>query len=135
MRKKNSLHRAAFAMSARLGYSMPSRKPPRDRELERRSQLDCEPSSVGVEWALTLCETTRKEGRLVAGGWPGTLPEARLLVGSRLNDHLAARHLEPLSESELGAATNVAYARARQEWLDVARALRHEARRQPMTKD
>jgi hypothetical protein len=103
--------------------------------MERRSRLDLEPSSVGVEWATALCENTRKEGRLVAGGWPGTLPEARLLVGSRLNDHLAARHLEPLSESELGAATNAAYSRARQEWLDVARALRVEARRRPMGKN
>lgn len=104
-------------------------------EVARRTFLEREPSSVGVEWATALCETTTKEGRPVEGGWPGTLPEARFLVTSRLNDNLTARHCRPLTESELGEATNAAYARARQVWLDVARAGRHAARRRPTVKD
>ena len=104
-------------------------------ETARRSFLEREPSSVGVAWATALCETTTKEGRAVEGGWPGTLPEARFLVTSRLNDNLAARHRRPLTESELGEATNAAYARARQVWLDVARAGRQAARRRPMARD
>ena len=103
--------------------------------MERRTLLDREAPSVGVEWAAALCETTRKEGRLVAGGWPGTLLEARLLVTSRLNHDLAAKHLKPLTEDELDAATNVTYARAKQEWLDVARALKLEARRRSPADD
>jgi hypothetical protein len=104
-------------------------------EAARRTFLEREPSSVGVEWATALCETTTKEGRAVEGGWPGTLPEARSLVTSRLNDNLAARHRRPLTESELGEATNAAYARARQVWLDVARARRQAARRRPIVED
>jgi hypothetical protein len=103
--------------------------------MERRTLLEREPPSVGAAWAAALCETTRKEGRSVAGGWPGTVVEARLLVNSRLNDDLAARHFRPLTESELTEATGAAYARARQVWIDVARAVRHEAKHRPTAKD
>ena len=78
-------------------------------------------SSLGLSWARALCDAVRLERRLVLGGFPGTLPEARSRVSTFLRTELASLGLPPLEQSELSQAVGVAYARARREWLDVSR--------------
>jgi hypothetical protein len=76
-----------------------------------------------------VCDGVRREGRTVAGGWPGTLPEARGRISQQVNAELARHGFVALTETELAEATNSAYARAKQEWLEVARCSKLEARR------
>ena len=60
----------------------------------------------------------------MAGGWPGTLPEARALVGLEFTRELGARALGILCPSELSTAVSIAYERAKRDWLAAARAAR-----------
>ena len=87
-------------------------------EGERRKRLISEvPVALGARWAVDACDRVMLEGRRIEGGWPGTLPEARARVTRELTLELEALRLSPPSESELVAATGVAYERARDEWL------------------
>jgi hypothetical protein len=63
----------------------------------------------------------RTEGRGVHGGWPGTLPEARVRILQHLDVDLARRGMPLLSEEEIVAVTTLVYARAKRDWLEVAR--------------
>lgn len=78
-------------------------------------------SALGASWARALCDATRLERRLVLGGFPGTIPEARSRVREFLRVELASLQLPPLEQSELSHAVDIAYARARREWLDASR--------------
>ena len=78
-------------------------------------------SALGASWARALCDATRFERRLVLGGFPGTIQEARSRVSEFLRIELASLDLPPLEQSELSQAVDIAYARARREWLDVSR--------------
>jgi len=96
--------------------------------MKRQALLDNEPASLGTSWAHSVCEKTRIEGRVVAGGWPGTLLEARARVHRYLNEELARRRMPELSIEELSLATNATYSQAKKEWLGLARTRRLEAR-------
>jgi hypothetical protein len=85
-------------------------------EEQRRCLIEERPPALGVSWALESCEDITRSGRRVEGGWPGTLPEARMRVMHGLTQELAARGLPPLSQIELSAATSTVYDRARREW-------------------
>lgn len=59
-----------------------------------------------------------RAGRPIAGGWPGTISEARQLLASRLRSELASEHrLEP---GEFDALAKTTYAAAKQAWLAMA---------------
>ena len=88
--------------------------------MKRRLLLDREPTLLGTSWALSVCEKTRTEGRVVAGGWPGTVLEARARVHRHLNEELTRRRMRELSVEELARATSATYSRAKQEWLGLA---------------
>lgn len=66
-------------------------------------------------WARRAVAALRAEGRLVAGGWPGTLSEAR----NEVRECLARERLTP-SHEELELAARAAYARARDVWFSCA---------------
>ena len=51
---------------------------------ERRLDLDDIASRVGAEWAAETARTLVRENRAAAGGWPGTLSEARVRLDARL---------------------------------------------------
>lgn len=89
--------------------------------MERSALLKRVSAELGSTWAAAMCDNTRREGRVVAGGWPGTLLEARGRVWQRLNAELARYRLQGLSEAELTQATDETYARARQDWTEDAR--------------
>lgn len=85
-------------------------------EQQRRLLIEERPSALGVSWALDSCADVTRSGRRVEGGWPGTVPEARMRVLSGLTHELAARGFAPLSQTELSVATSTVYDRARREW-------------------
>ena len=89
--------------------------------LGRASLLIEYASALGASWARALCDATRFERRLVVGGFPGTIPEARSRVREFLRVELASLDLPPLEQSELTHVVDIAYARARREWLDASR--------------
>jgi hypothetical protein len=85
-------------------------------EEQRRRLIEERPPALGVSWALDSCADVTRSGRRVEGGWPGTVPEARMRVLRGLTHELAARGLAPLSQTELNVATSAVYDRARREW-------------------
>ncbi len=85
-------------------------------EERRRRLIEERPPALGVTWALDACQDVAQSGRRVEGGWPGTVPEARMRVLRDLARELAARGMAPLSQGELTAATSTVYDRARREW-------------------
>ena len=84
---------------------------------ERRSRLiQNRLQQVGATWVRDFCEDAVRSGRRLEGGWPGTVPEARMRVLRELTQELAAERLLPLSHEELVAATATAYERAKRDW-------------------
>lgn len=99
---------------------MTTENPPRRASAapaQRRSLLDSLPKEVGAAWAAAVVAGLRREGRPIAGGWPGTLVEARSRVVPRLNAELDGRRLTLLSLEELSAVVTATYAKARADWL------------------
>jgi hypothetical protein len=92
-----------------------------DGELRKRFMHEF-PIALGARWAMDCCRNMTLEGRRIEGGWPGTVPEARMRVHRELTLELAAVGLSAPTEGELAAATSTAYERARQEWQRLGRA-------------
>jgi hypothetical protein len=65
----------------------------------------------------------------VAGGWPGTIVEARALIGHHLRLELEGQGLRGASSEEVALAADATYARARLEWLGLERNTRMSLRR------
>ena len=74
--------------------------------------------AIGALWAKTWFEEMRRDGRPVAGGWPGTIDEARHRVRVHFVRELARRGMEELRADELKLATKTVYDRAKREWLN-----------------
>lgn len=70
---------------------------------------------VGERWAQGWRSELQGQGRAAAGGWPGTLGEARARVMAFFAEELDGE--EQLTPDELGWATKAAYASARRDWL------------------
>jgi hypothetical protein len=84
---------------------------------ERRSLFEEHSSATGIRWSEEYRSDLRKEGRAAAGGFPGTLSEARALVTSILAAELGRRRLVALSIEEREWAARATYAAARKDWL------------------
>jgi hypothetical protein len=56
------------------------------------------------------------EGRTLAGGWPGTVPEARALSVAVLTPLFAQRRIAAPTHEELGWVMHAAYDEARRAW-------------------
>jgi hypothetical protein len=83
----------------------------------RRTLLVAAAADIGQRlFALRRDEIVR-EGRALAGGWPGTLREARALAIALLAPVFAQRHMSGPTTDELGWVMHAAYSEARRAWL------------------
>lgn len=96
--------------------------------MDRRVILERGAVSSGASWVKLVCDRLHDQGRAVAGGWPGTMAEARACVADRLHRELSTRGLPPLGKDELDVAANATYAHAKKHWLELERATRSAAR-------
>jgi hypothetical protein len=69
---------------------------------------------AGIAWAVWWCDELRKERRPVAGGWPGTLSEARARIVARVSTELGRGFA--LTSAELHGMARTAYLKAKDEW-------------------
>jgi hypothetical protein len=91
----------------------------------RRGQLLREqPVAIGVGWARALCGEAMQSRGSVEGGWPGTVPEARMRVLRTLPEQLTTLGLAPLGPAELATVTSAVYAHARQHWQKATKSSR-----------
>src|SRR5450432_1139950 len=100
-----------------------------NRSEKRQALLDAEPLALGSSWARVWCKSMQTDGRLVVGGWPGTLAEARARVQGHLGGELARRRMASLSIEELAQATSATYQQAKKDWLIAARDMRPKGAR------
>jgi hypothetical protein len=79
----------------------------------RSSLLERAALDTATAWAHRRIDELRAEGREVAGGWPGTLSEARHFARASL----ARSGLGGITHEELEQVARATYARARSTWL------------------
>ena len=91
---------------------------------DRTQVLEQGPVTIGHAWARAVCDSIEGEGRIIAGGWPGTLVEARARIASHLRDQLSERSMKALDPEELAEAVNATYANAKKGWLEAERVSR-----------
>lgn len=84
---------------------------------KRRELLESAAEDAGQRWAKLCRDDLRLEGRRAAGGWPGTIAEARARVVAHLAPELRRRGMIALTHLELDTATRAAYASAKRDWL------------------
>jgi len=101
----------------------PSTPPERDpdpsgtaRAAERRTFIEQSAIALGQTWAEEWRRDLRREGRPAAGGWPGTLREARARVERTILIASRCRQMPPLTCVERELAARTTYASARNEW-------------------
>jgi hypothetical protein len=86
--------------------------------LERRRRLFQERATVeGEAWAAQTRANLSGEHRAAAGGWPGTLSEARERVALLLVPWSSCEGLGTPTSDEREEAARTLYARARSVWL------------------
>ncbi len=66
---------------------------------------------AGEAWAIAVREDVQKDGRKAAGGWPGTLSEAKAEMAISLGSRPA------LGEEETSRLVRIFYEAARDRWL------------------
>lgn len=77
-------------------------------------RLDAAALSEGNEWAEWWRSELERQGRRPAGGWPGTLSEARRRIAVRLMADFGRTFAA--TADELDHATHSAYAAAKRSW-------------------
>jgi hypothetical protein len=82
----------------------------------RRLFLEQSAVTLGRRWAEQWRDDLRREGRPAAGGWPGTLREARARVERHLRVEAANRRMPAVTDAERELLARQAYASARAEW-------------------
>lgn len=83
----------------------------------RRAFLDASSVSTGTDWSVRLRTDLRREGRPAAGGFPGTMSEARACVHRSIPPMLTRAKMRALLPEEREWTARVAYAAARKDWL------------------
>lgn len=73
--------------------------------------------ALGRSWAEGRREELRREGRRAAGGWPGTMREARGCVERALPLELRGQKMAAITAEERELAARAANASARTVWL------------------
>ena len=89
---------------------------PKSRAELRRLFLEQSAVTLGQSWADQWRDDLRREGRPAAGGWPGTLREARVRVEHHLLAEVTRRKMSAVTEAEREVAARKAYASARAQW-------------------
>jgi hypothetical protein len=100
----------------------------------RKTLLSDLPLKIGAGWAEGWRAEMAKEGRPIAGGWPGTLGEARARVAAHFDHELRRRKMAHLTSDELATATRAAFGQARRDWLAAQLATARRASRRPSQK-
>ncbi len=90
--------------------------PVRSRAELRRLFLEQSAVTLGQSWADQWRDDLHREGRPAAGGWPGTLREARVRVEHHLLTEVTRRKMPAVTEAEREVAARRAYASARARW-------------------
>jgi hypothetical protein len=67
-------------------------------------------------WTTAFRVELAREERRVEGGWPGTLPEARMRASTHVGSLLAKRSMPALTHAELGRVARITYDEARRSW-------------------
>lgn len=83
----------------------------------RREALELGSTSAGVRWAAHYRDQLHKQGRPAAGGWPGTMNEARVHAAAFFGTELPRRGMGALTYQESEFAARAVYAAARRHWL------------------
>jgi hypothetical protein len=73
---------------------------------------------VGRRWAVELRASLVQQQRRAAGGWPGTLREARTHVAVSLLPWLRSNGQAMVTSAQCEGAARVVYASARKVWLE-----------------
>jgi len=120
--RREVMTEAEAPLPAEESTAAPGKRP--SRSDQRQALLSEEPRLLGSSWAQLWCKSMLSDGRLVVGGWPGTLAEARARIQGHLGGELARRRMPALSIEELATATSATYQQAKKDWLIAARDLR-----------
>jgi hypothetical protein len=99
-------------MSERQVRAAVSVDPDARRLLLRDTALD-----IGRRWFATWRDDLLREGRVVEGGFPGRLAEARALVAASVGPAFAKRRLSAVTDEEIGWAVHATYDEAKRAWL------------------
>jgi hypothetical protein len=73
---------------------------------------------LGRAWAEEWFDDLRRQGRPIAGGWPGTMSEARSRVRHNVDAMLTKQSLPPMSHDELTEGAQLTYETARSLWFN-----------------
>jgi hypothetical protein len=95
--------------------------PARPRTEVARSRADALRAwgeALGLAWARRCRADLLEEQRPAAGGWPGTMSEARAVVANRLASERKVFALEFPNDAEREQLARVAYGSARRDWLE-----------------
>lgn len=84
-------------------------------ELDRWRGLESLAAAEGMAWALRSCEELRLQGRPIAGGWPGTISQARLRMAACMAGR--AQREPALTPADLDWLARTVYLTAKAEWL------------------
>ena len=71
-------------------------------------------------WATECISALAAEGRPVAGGWPGTMSDARARAGALATRTLGTHAMTALDHDELRDLTHATYKEAQRCWRDRA---------------
>ena len=82
------------------------------KNLLRDTALD-----LGRRWFASWRDDLTREGRVVEGGFPGRLAEARAIVAAAVGPAFAKRRLAAVTDEELGWAVHATYDEAKRAWL------------------
>lgn len=116
-KRKSAAVSAAAAPSEDATFELPPLETNDPEAAARRAFLSEQATSAGERWADGWREELIKEGRAVAGGWPGTLPEARARVMAHFLPEISKRRMSALTREEIELATRLTYASAKRAWL------------------
>ena len=103
--------RAAVAMESHVQKPEPSSSSSLSGALSNRQRRDERAIRGGEAWATAVRNDVQKDGRKAAGGWPGTLSEAKAEMAISLGTRPA------LGEEETSRLVRVFYEAARDRWL------------------
>ena len=83
----------------------------------RRALVEKAATTAGEVWARWWRAELERQGRAAAGGWPGTLSEARARVLEAVLPDLRKSGIRELTFEERELAAKTLYATARRRWL------------------
>lgn len=110
--RKSTPEPTAEPESARPGEPPPATA----GSIKRKAFLEHIAADLGRAWAEQWRRDLQGQGRPAAGGWPGTMREARACIESALPTVLERRKMAAITREERESSARAAYASARLEW-------------------